>query len=70
VIATEYLGTTQIVTLATPHGQVKARIPSARVVRAGDTTGLALDARTLTVFDAATGRALRSAANERVLAHG
>ncbi len=70
IIATEYLGTTQIVTLTTPHGEVKARIPSAHVVRTGDTTGLTLDTRTLTVFDAATGRALRSAANERVLAHG
>jgi multiple sugar transport system ATP-binding protein len=40
------------------------------VVRAGDTTGLAFDARTLTVFDAGTGRALRSAANEKVLRHG
>jgi multiple sugar transport system ATP-binding protein len=70
VLAAEYLGTTQIVTLATTHGEVKARIPASRVVRAGDTTGLAFDARTLTVFDAGTGRALRSAANEKVLRHG
>jgi multiple sugar transport system ATP-binding protein len=70
VVATEYLGTTQIVTLTTPHGEVKARVPSARVVRTGEATGLRLDARTLTLFDAASGRALRSAANEGVLAHG
>ena len=70
VIAAEYLGTTQIVTLDTPHGEVKARVSSARVVRPGDTTGLRFDARTLSVFDAGTGRALRSAANERVLANG
>jgi len=70
VIAAEYLGTTQIVTLETAHGPVKARIPSARVVRAGDTTGLRFDARTLSVFDATTGRALGSAGNERVLSHG
>ena len=38
-----------------------------QAVRAGDTTGLAFDARTLTVFEAAQGRALLSAANERVL---
>ncbi|MCC5973051.1 MAG: ABC transporter ATP-binding protein [Rubellimicrobium sp.] len=70
VIAAEYLGTTQIVTLSTPQGEVKARIPASRLVRPGQTTGLAFDARTLTLFDVAGGRALRSAANERVLADG
>ena len=70
VVATEYLGTTQIVTIDTPHGEIKARIPSSKAVRAGESTGLRFDARTLTVFDAANGRSLRSAANERVLAHG
>jgi multiple sugar transport system ATP-binding protein len=70
VIAAEYLGTTQIVTLATAHGEVKARIASAEPVRAGDLTGLSFDARTLTLFDVGSGRALRSAANEGVLAHG
>ena len=38
--ATEYLGTTQIVTLSTPHGTVKARIPSGQAVRVGETVGL------------------------------
>ncbi len=70
VIATEYLGTTQIVTLSAPHGEIKARIPSARIVRAGNITGLRFDARTLSLFDVASGRALRSAANQRVLSHG
>jgi len=70
VIATEYLGTTQIVTLDTPHGEVKARIASARAVRTGDRVGLRLDARTLTLFEAGSGRALRSAANEKVVRHG
>ena len=70
VLATEYLGTTQIVTLDTPHGVVKARSPSSQPARPGETTGLRFDARTLTLFDAGTGRALRSAANEGVLARG
>ncbi len=70
VLATEYLGTTQIVTLDTPHGQIKARVRSDAPVRVGGATGLALDARTLSLFDAASGRALRSAANAEVLAHG
>ncbi|MFN4158735.1 MAG: ABC transporter ATP-binding protein [Gemmobacter sp.] len=67
--ATEYLGTTQIVTLVAPHGTVKARVPSGAVVRTGETVGIALTASTLSLFDAGTGRALRTAANERVL-HG
>jgi multiple sugar transport system ATP-binding protein len=64
--AVEYLGTTQIVTLSTPHGQVKARTPSGQAARTGDTTGLALDARTLALFDSTTGRAFRTAANAGV----
>ncbi|MEC9434698.1 MAG: ABC transporter ATP-binding protein [Pseudomonadota bacterium] len=70
VAATEYLGTTQIVTLDTAHGPVKVRAPSDHAVRAGETTGLDFDARTLTVFDADTGRALRSVANREVLDRG
>ena len=70
VRATEYLGTTQIVTIRTDHGDVKARAPSSNPVRTGETVGLRFDPRTLTVFDKANGRALLSAANERVLAHG
>ena len=67
VAATEYLGTTQIVSLETEAGPVKARAPSSEPVRVGSATGLALDARTITLFDAATGRVLPSAANEGVV---
>ncbi|NJM82150.1 MAG: ABC transporter ATP-binding protein [Tabrizicola sp.] len=70
IVASEYLGTTQIVTFDTAHGRIKARIPSHHKVVVGDTTGLELDARTLTVFDASTGRALSSIANREVLHHG
>ncbi len=70
VIATEYLGTTQIVTLRTAHGTVKARTASSDAIAVGARTGLHLDPRTVTLFDGATGRALRSAANEGVLTHG
>ena len=69
ILAAEYLGTTQIVTLDTAHGQVKARIGSDTVVRIGDQTGLRLDPRAITLF-APQGRALLSVANQRVLAHG
>jgi multiple sugar transport system ATP-binding protein len=64
--ASEYLGTTQIVTLSTAHGPVKARIPSGDIARLGETVGLRLNPRTLSLFDAGTGRALRTAANAGV----
>jgi len=70
VLATEYLGTTQIVTIATRHGTIKARASSSVAIAAGDLLGLEFDARTLSLFDAASGRALLSAANAGVLNHG
>ncbi len=66
ILATEYLGTSQIVTLSAPNGQIKARIPSARSVRTGDTVGLTFTAFTLALFDKASGRALRTSANAEV----
>lgn len=68
--ATEYLGTTQVVTLETANGDVKARLSSADKVTVGETTGLRFDPRTITLFNADTGQALRSAANEKVLTNG
>ena len=70
VLATEYLGTTQIITLQTPNGVIKARVASLDLVQVGATTGLRFDPRTVTLFDARTGKALRSQANQGVLAHG
>ena len=70
VLATEYLGTTQIVTLETPHGTVKARMSSSNTIAPGETPGLEFDARTLTIFDAASGHALQSEANSGVVRHG
>ena len=70
VLAAEYLGTTQIVTLETALGDVKARIASDQAVSVGETVGLDFDVSTVTLFDAGSGRALRSALNEGVLAHG
>ncbi len=69
ITAVEYLGTTQIVTLGTAHGSVKARISFQTPVQIGDTTGLRFDPRSVTIFNP-EGRALLSAANERVLHHG
>ncbi len=70
VEATEYLGTTQIVTLTTPNGELKARIPSHQPARVGENVGLEFNGATITLFDNQSGRALRSDLNEGVLGHG
>lgn len=70
VVASEYLGTTQIVTLDTHNGEVKARIASGQAVRVGETVGLEFNGATATLFDSRTGRAIRSDLNQRVLSHG
>jgi len=62
----EYLGTTQIVTLTTPQGRIKARIPSGHVAQAGETVGLSFTPSTISLFDAGTGRAIKTAANAAV----
>jgi len=59
VFGSEYLGTTQIVTVETNHGRVKARVPSDLAVRTGETVGLSFRTPRLSLFDAASGRALR-----------
>jgi multiple sugar transport system ATP-binding protein len=61
VIGAEYLGTTQIVTVTTATGQVKARLSSRKTVRVGETVGLKLRPDRLSLFDAANGEALPSA---------
>lgn len=70
VLATEYLGTTQIITLETPNGEAKARIGSEQPVKTGEIVGLDFNANTISLFDETSGRALRSAQNEGVLSHG
>ncbi|MEM1429005.1 MAG: ABC transporter ATP-binding protein [Pseudomonadota bacterium] len=70
VLATEYLGTTQIVTLRTRDGDIKARTPSDQTARVGETVGLEFNGATVSLFDNQSGRALRSDLNEGVLSHG
>ncbi|SEA32228.1 ABC transporter ATP-binding protein [Rubrimonas cliftonensis] len=62
--ATEYLGTTQIVTVETGFGRLRARLPAAAQATPGEHVGVGFVAETLSLFDAETGRALRTAANE------
>ena len=70
ILAAEYLGTTQILTLDTPAGELKARIGSEQAARVGEQVGLNFNASTLTLFDNQSGRALRSDLNEGVLHDG
>jgi multiple sugar transport system ATP-binding protein len=60
----EYLGTTQIVTIDTDAGRLKARLPSNVAVRAGDTVGLTFRTEALALFDGRTSWAIRTAARE------
>ena len=70
VLASEYLGTTQIVTLETWNGPLKARIRADQRVSMDETVGLEFTASAITLFDAATGRALASELNEGVPGRG
>jgi multiple sugar transport system ATP-binding protein len=70
ILAVEYLGTTQIISLKTANGDIKARISSDQPAKVGETVGLEFNARTITLFDNQSGRALRSDLNEGVLNHG
>ena len=69
VYGSEYLGTTQIVTVNTPFGQVKARTKSTGQVRPGEKVGLRFASRRLSLFDKESGRAVRSALFEGAI-HG
>lgn len=57
----EYLGTTQIVTLDTPYGMIKARLSSSETAQVGDNVGLRLAADRISLFQQPTGRAIRTA---------
>jgi multiple sugar transport system ATP-binding protein len=64
VFAVEYLGTTQIVTLTTDFGLLRARTSAQTSVRVGERLGLRFRPEKLSLFDKTTGRALRSALHD------
>jgi multiple sugar transport system ATP-binding protein len=64
VFGSEYLGTTQIVTVDTEVGQVRARLPSHLTVRPGERVGLSFRPEKLSLFDRLSGRAIRSVLHE------
>jgi multiple sugar transport system ATP-binding protein len=61
VFGAEYLGTTQIVIVDTPHGRVAARLPSSMSVQIGETVGLVFRSERLALFDAHSGSAIQTA---------
>jgi multiple sugar transport system ATP-binding protein len=64
VFGAEYLGTTQIVTVDTAYGRVAARLPSSTSVRIGETVGLSFRSERLSLFDAQSGAAIRTASHD------
>jgi len=64
VLGTEYLGASQIVTLATASGStVRAKLHVDAPAARGDLVGLCFDAANVSLFDPASGRALRTASH-------
>ena len=65
VLGTEYLGTSQVITIATALGStLRAKVsPDSKAAR-GDHVGLAFDAAAVSLFDQTSGRALRTARDD------
>ncbi len=66
VLGTEYLGNCQVVTLGLAQGAtLRAKVDVAMQVGRGDHVGLAFDAAAISLFDKASGRALRTARDDQ-----
>jgi len=63
ILATEYMGTSQIVTISTKNGEVKARINSTQRAEVGERVALTFDSEKITIFHENTGTALLSRMN-------
>ncbi len=61
IVAAEYLGTTQLMTLNTGAGRLRARLPASVPARVGDSVGLRFTTARLSLFDTASGQALEAA---------
>jgi multiple sugar transport system ATP-binding protein len=64
VYGSEYLGTTQIVTVTTRYGALKVRSPASVSFRTGENVGLDFRPDTLSIFDKTSGRAIRTVLHE------
>ena len=63
VESTEYLGTTQIITLSSPNGMLKVRMDSKETLREGEKVGISFREEFISLFDRKTGNALLSEIN-------
>lgn len=70
VIATEYLGTTQIITIQTKNGELKARTDASTKIKTGENIGLEFNPETITLFNKNTKNAIRSKLNEEIHPNG
>ncbi len=71
VLGTEYLGTSRVVTLGTAAGTtLRAKVAVTSLAKRGDHVGLAFDAAAVSLFDGASGRALRTARDDRAFNAG
>jgi multiple sugar transport system ATP-binding protein len=71
VLGTEYLGTSRVVTLGTPDGTtLRAKVDVTSPARRGDHVGLAFDPVAISLFDKKSGRALRTARDDRAFKVG
>ena len=66
IVDADYMGTTQIVTVATDHGQLKARLSADVRANSGEAVRLGFTAARLSLFDERSGRAIRTEASEEV----
>jgi multiple sugar transport system ATP-binding protein len=65
VLGTEYLGISQVVTVRTAAGAtVRAKVAPGAAAQRGDHVGLRFDAAAVSLFDQASGRALRTARDD------
>jgi multiple sugar transport system ATP-binding protein len=64
IYGSEYLGTTQIITVRRDDAMIHARVPAHIAVKVGEPVGLAFKPAKLSLFDATSGRAIRTALHE------
>ena len=71
VLGTEYLGTSQVVTLRAASGAtLRAKVEVTSPAKRGDHVGLAFEVAAISLFDSASGRALRTARDDHAFIAG
>ena len=64
VYGTEYLGTTQVITIKTEQGQIRARLNSDIAIKTGETIGLSFRPEKLSIFARSSGKAITTALHD------